>query len=39
MANETMEKLLQNISFITWAFFPKFYLQQTSITIKKRKYL
>jgi len=37
MAKETMKKLLQNISFITKVFPPpqKFYLNQTSITIKK----
>jgi len=39
MAKETMEKLPQNISFITSVFFVKFYFNQISITIKKEKNL
>jgi len=39
MAKETMEKLLQNVSFITGILYPKFYLNQTNITIKKEKNL
>jgi len=34
-----MEKLSQNISFITHILFPKFYLSETNITIKKEKNL